>query len=869
MFLIKAFLNHRHPTANCIFLLYASLSMTDPLTSPEAFFGYRLGGDQKIARWDKIVAYFNLLSRESDRIKVIDMGPSTEGASFLLVVISSPENISRLEEIRKANLRLSESRGLSDEEAEEHIAHGVAVVCQSMSLHASEIAPTQMAPELAYDLVSGEDEDTCRILDNVVFLMVPCFNPDGQIMVADWYDKWIGTEYEGSSLPWLYHRYGGHDNNRDAFQTNMVESKYVASILFRDWIPQAYVDHHQMGSFGARFYIPPYTEPMRPHADPLVYWEHMWYGGHMATLLEQGGKAGVIAGGSTFPAWGHMGWHRITNHHNICGMLTETASAKLATPIYIQRDQLKGNHFSFPEYVAQTNFPHPWEGGWWRLREMVEQIKISAWATLDHAARNRETVLRNAVLKARRQTERGSKDKHKAYVVPAQQHDPSTARILVKKLLLQGVEIHVALEDFEADGVSYGVGSYVIFNAQPKHGVLKNLLERTFYPDNAWTREKDGTPRAPRDKATDTMHEFMGVRVDPVTVVPPTKLERVTEAPRSSGEILGTSKHGYALDCRHNDSYRAAMALLEAGARVWRSTEPVACGEHWLPAGAFVTSPRDELLGRLAKEHGVAFHALQEKPEAYEVSRPRVGLYQRFYGGNADEGWTRLVLEQFGFSYETLRDEGIDDRLNGRFDVIVLPSDPAWVILGEDVEEHFKERGLPAPLTPPEYRSGMGEEGVERLVKYVSEGGTLVCLNESSLFAAEAFKLDVGAVQVKSTREFFCPASTLHVTVNNKHPLGYGMPEDSTLFFWESPVFDVKPSLSGEKMETVARYPTRQILQSGWLDGEKHLAGKPALMVAEVGSGRVVLLGFRPQHRAQTHGTYKFFFNSLLLPAMT
>ncbi len=352
--------------------------MTDQLISPEAFFGYRLGGDRKIARWDRIVAYFNLLSKESDRIKVIDMGPSTEGASFLLVVISSPENLSRLEEIREANLRLSDPRGLSDEEAEEHIAHGVAVVCQSMSLHASEIAPTQMAPELAYDLVSGEDEDTCRILDNVVFLMVPCFNPDGQIMVADWYDRWIGTEYEGSPLPWLYHRYGGHDNNRDAFQTNMVESRYVASILFRDWMPQAYVDHHQMGSFGARFYIPPYTEPMRPHADPLVYWEHMWYGGHMATLLEQNGKAGVIAGGSTFPAWGHMGWHRITNHHNICGMLTETASAKLATPIHIQVDQLKGNHFSFPEYVAQTNFPHPWEGGWWRLREMVEQIKISA-----------------------------------------------------------------------------------------------------------------------------------------------------------------------------------------------------------------------------------------------------------------------------------------------------------------------------------------------------------------------------------------------------------------------------------------------------------------------------------------------------------
>ncbi|MBN2334265.1 peptidase M14 family protein, partial [Candidatus Bathyarchaeota archaeon] len=543
---------------------------------------------------------------------------------------------------------------------------------------------------------------------------------------------------------------------------------------------------------------------------------------------------------------------------------TETASANLATPLYIHMDQLKGNHFSFPEYVAQTNFPHPWEGGWWRLREMVEQIKVSAWATLDHAARNRETVLRNAVLKARRQTEKGSNDKYQAYVIPAQQHDPSSAQILVDKLLVQGVEIHAAPKGFEADGVRYGEGSFVVFNAQPKYGVVKNLLERTFYPDNAWTREKDGTPRAPRDKATDTMPEFMGVKVKPVTTVPPIPLERIEEAKKPVGEIAGTSVHGYALDCRHNDSYRAAMALLDSGARVWRSTELVDCGGYWLPAGAFVTSPGDELLGKIASGLGVTFHALQEKPEAFEVSKLRVGLYQRYYGGNADEGWTRLVLEQFGFGYETLRDEGIDENLSGRFDAIVLPSDPAWAILGEGIEEHFKERGFPIPKVPPEYRSGMGKEGAERLVSYVSKGGTLVCLNESSVFAAEAFSLGIGdSVRGKSSKEFFCPASTLRVEVDNTHPLGYGMPEDSTLFFWDSPVFDVKPSLESQGVEIVARYPSHQVLQSGWLDGEKHIAGKPALIVAEVGKGRVVLFGFRPQHRAQTHGTYKLLFNSL------
>ncbi|TRO46899.1 peptidase M14 family protein, partial [Candidatus Bathyarchaeota archaeon] len=220
------------------------------ITSPEKFFGFQLGSDRKIARWDKIVEYFNKLQQESENIKVIDMGPSTEGHPFLLCIISSAKNLKNLDKIRDMNNRLADPEGLSKDEVEKLIKDGKAVICQSMSLHATEIGGTQMAPELAYDLLSRDDDETKRILDNVVFLMVPCFNPDGQIMVTDWYDKWVGTEYEGTGLPWLYHKYVGHDNNRDAFQTNMVESQYMAKIMFQDWTPQHYVDHHHMGSYG-------------------------------------------------------------------------------------------------------------------------------------------------------------------------------------------------------------------------------------------------------------------------------------------------------------------------------------------------------------------------------------------------------------------------------------------------------------------------------------------------------------------------------------------------------------------------------------------------------------------------------------------
>ena len=796
------------------------------------------------------------------------MGPSTEGNPFLLCIISSPENLSKLERLREVNLKISDPRGMSEEEAEEYISEGKAVICQSMSLHATEIGGTQMAPELAYDLLTKYDDETKRILDNVVFLMVPCFNPDGQIMVTDWYDKWLGTEYEGVGLPWLYHKYGGHDNNRDAFQTNMVESRYVASILFREWVPQAYVDHHHMGSYGARFYIPPYTEPFRPLADPLVYREHAWYGAHMAYRLEEAGKTGIIGGGSTFPAWGHFGWHRITNHHNISGMLTESANAKLATPLYIHRSQLKGNHFSFPEYESQVNFPHPWPGGFWRLREIVEQKKIVAWATLDLAARYRETVLRNAYLKAKRQTERGALGSPKAYVVPRSQHDPLTAAKMIGKLLDQGVEIHMAVEAFEANSVVYPAGSYVVSLAQPKYWLIKSLLGRTFYPDNPWTREGDGTPRRPKDKSTDTMAEFMGVRVDPVDCPIEAELERISEPVLPDGRLLGESGLGYALDCRLNDSFKAVNRLLGLGAEVRRTKAPVDCGDARLPPGSFIVGGLGgEALERVAREMHVTLHPVTgDVGETTKVSPPKIGLYQRYYGGNSDEGWTRLVLEQFDFPYRTLMDDDVKKgSLLDDLDVVILPNDHEAMITGENLREWALNRGRVLPDFPPEYVSGIGEEGVERLKEFVKDGGTLVCLNQSCEFAIKSFELKMtNALEGVPPREFFCPGSTLRAHVDSCSPLGHGMPEDSLIFFWDSPAFEILPSGDNDKYDVVVSYGERDILESGWLIGEEKLKRKAAMVVAQYGEGRVILIGFRPQHRAQTHGTYKLVFNSLL-----
>lgn len=829
------------------------------VTSPEEFFGFQLGSDQKLARWDRIVEYFELLESESDRIQVTDMGPSTEGNPYLLVIISSAENMANLEHYREISRKLADPRGIPDEEIDAFVAEGKAVVSQSYGLHSTEVAGAQTAPEVAWELLSRNDEEARRILDNTILLLFPCFNPDGQIMVTDWYREQLGTEFEGVGLPWLYHKYVGHDNNRDGDFLNQIEAVYTAKVLYRDWKPQAYVDHHQMGSYGARFYVPPYSEPIRPGADPLMWRELSWYGAHIAYKLEENGMEGVLNAGQ-YPGWGHFGWHWITPFHNMAGMLTEAASASLATPLYIHPDQLRGGARQFPEYEAQSNMPNPWPGGWWRVRDIVELQKVASWAIMDIAARNRETVLRNGYLKAKRQTERGAAGSPKAYVVPANQHDPLTTAKMINTLRLSDIEVRQAKEAFSIDGMEYGAGSFVVSLAQPKTGLVRNLLGRTRYPDNSWTRDRAGSPLRPYDTATHTMAEFMGVRVDPVERMPD-DIPVLTNAVPMQGEVAAGASLT-ALDGRQNASFQAVNFLLDKGVKVSRVDEPTA----GLLRGDFVVrGGSGSVLAEIATETGVDFAGLESKPTEglHEVERLRVGMYHRYRGGNMDEGWTRFLLERFSFPYESMKPEDFGEgNLGDRFDVIILPDDSTAMITGTDEEEGSYWANQ---VFPSEYMAGIEAEGVEALRQFVDGGGTLVTLGEATEFAIEEFDLDVrNVVEELPRKEFFCPGSTLRVTIDDSHPAAYGMPSEGLVLFWNSPAFQIEPSRHNDRYEVPVRYVDRDLMQSGWLIGEKHLAGKGAMVSARYGEGEVLLIGFPAQHRAQTHGTFKLLFNALL-----
>ncbi len=835
--------------------------------TPEAYFGHRMGTDRKLEPYAKMVAYYQELAKTTDRIKLVEIGKSTEGKPYLAMFISAPENLARLDEYRQMNAKLADPRGVPQAELDNIVANGKAVIVQSYDLHSSEIGSSLTAIEFTHGLATRTDPETLNILKNTIAIIMPSLNPDGHDMVQDWYMKSVGTPYEGGPMPWMYQKYVGHDNNRDAFMLNMSESRAIASILYRDWIPQAYIDHHQMGQYSPRISIPPYADPIRPGADPLVWREMTWFGSHMAYKLDAAKLSGGI-GDAIYSGWGHMGFHWITPFHNIAGMLDESASANLATPLYVHPDQLQGGQRNVPDNTPQMNMPDPWPGGWWRSRDIVDRQLVTSWALLDQAARNREMVLKNAYTKALRQTERGAAAETKAYIVSADQHDPLTANKMVNALLLQGVDIYRAPAEFVHEGKVYPVGSYVFPMNQPKQGLLRWMLGETHFPDDTYARDKNGNPIRPYDMSTDTMTEFMGVESTPVGAAVTANLTKLT-APVNPPGTVAAGASSYILDGNLNDSFHAANLLLKAGATVSRAK----VASPGVKLGDFIVSGASASTATsIATSTGVSFGAAPSvsSSSVYAVKAPRVAMLKRYRGGNMDEGWTRFLLETYDFNYASIMDAEIKGgNLIKKYDVIIMPSDSISNMTGEPAPAGSGRGGGGGEgamdMVPPQYRSGFGAEGVKALEDFVKAGGRLITFAQAGDLPIQKFGLPVrNIVAGKPGKEFWSPGSTLKINVDTKNPLAYGMPDQAlAIYTAEGQVYEMTPKPDNDRVQVIASYADRNVLRSGWLLGEDLIAGKAAMVSVKHGKGQVVLVGFRPQHRSQAHGTYKLLFDTL------
>jgi hypothetical protein len=835
------------------------------ITTPAAHFGFELTADGKYAMWDAEVAYYEKLAKESDRIDLQVLGKSTLGRPFLMLTISSPQNLARADRYKEISRQMADPRGLTPQQIDALAAEGRAVVLVTLGQHSTEVSSSQMGPRLVHRLATGNDDQIRMILDNTILLLIPSFNPDGHDIVGEWLKKSAGTPYEGAGPPELYGAYIGHDNNRDGYMLSQVESQHWARVVYQDWFPQVYKDTHQQGSYGARITIPPKYDPINPHVDPLVWRTSQLLGGAMGTRLEAEGVTGVESQ-VHYDAWFMASFHGVANLSNMTSFHTESASARLIWPLYIHPQQIVPGSRGRPENKAQMTFPHPWPGGWWRMSDIARQQEIETLALVETMGRYRQSFLKNRAIAASRQVQRGASEAPYGHVIPMNQHDPGTAATFASTLMMNGVEVHRASERFTSGSRVVEAGDLIVRLDQPSRALIKTMIEPMIYPDSEWTRRRDGSPLPPYDMASFTLADHMGVESFPLDQKITAKLEKLAAAAKPVGKITGNGSAGWLLTPTWNYSFRAVNRLLKSGGAVYRlpnPPQPWAPGTFWIPATGATTSAAVQAL---ATEFGLPFTAVSTPPTgAMSQLKPlRVALYRRYAGGNMDEGWTRFIFDQWEFPYTRVdADEIRQGGLNAKYDAVLIADDTVRAIVGAGGSEAAATPFSPAGL-PAEYSKTLGAPGVDALKEFVRGGGSLVLLDNSTALATERFGVPVrNPIAGLSEKEFFAPGSSLRVHVDPTQPLGYGMPKETTVVFFESVAFDINNSIANDQIKVVARYHDRDLLRGGWLDGEKYLVGMPALLDVGYGKGRIAMIGFRAQNRAQAYGTFKVLFNAL------
>ena len=822
-------------------LLFLSHAVLAQIPVPEEVLGFKIGADRKVADMFQILDYFKKLDKASKRVIVKEVGKTTMGNPFVVAIITSEENHRSLEKYRQYQQKLADPRKITDGEAEKIISQGKSVVMINCSLHASEIGASQMSVELAYNLAFKNDNKTREILDNVILLLVPMHNPDGIQLVVDWYKKNLGTKYEGSRMPWLYHKYVGHDNNRDWYMFTQVESRHTIEV-HNAWHPQIILDMHQMGSRGARIFVPPYVDPYEPNVDPILRQEVAKMGTFIASELTAEGKAGVIHS-SIFDAWTPARAYH--HYHGGIRILTEVASVKVATPITVKFDELSS---SVKE--PSVKMPMPWKGGKWTLRDIVDYDYSAAMAVLTNAARLRENWLRNFYRIHKKAVTRTQPPF--AFLIPPKQKDLSTAIKMMSVLRMGGVEIHRAGESFVADGYQYPEGTYIVYLAQPYGGFAKALLENQAYPE---IREYPDAPlKTPYDVVAHTLPLLMGVEAAQVEKPFKAKSTKVNKFPVLKGRIEAVKNaFGYVWGHATNDDIVALNRLVVKGYKVFWASESFSANQKTYPPGTMIVRHKKGLvedLKSITKKLCVYFEGLKVKPaiKALALKPVRLGLYKS-WRASMDEGWTRWVLEQYEFPYRSVYNKDIrKGNLNQSFDAIIFP----------DVRTDTIINGIPEDSIPPEYSGGIGEIGVKNIKEFIQKGGTLITLNAAADFPMKKFYLTIeNSVEKADRKSFFVPGSLLKVLIDTNHPIAYGYEREGAVFFRRSPVFSVREGKS------LVRYPLHNPLLSGWVNGKNYLYNKSAIVDVPLGEGKIILIGFPVLYRGQSHGTFKFLFNSI------
>jgi hypothetical protein len=858
----------------CLSLLSTNTVLSQ-LPSPQEHFGFEPGEDRMLFNYEDLVNYMMRLSDLSNKLHVEQIGESEMGKPIYAVFISKEANIGRLDQLKIINRELAMNGDLSPTEREALIRDGSVFVYLTLSMHSSEVGPSQAAPIIAYELLTSNEPKIGLILEKTVCVLVPSHNPDGMNMIVEHYNKYKGTPFEGGSMPGVYHKYVGHNINRDFVTLTQKENKAVAAFYNTEWYPQVMVEKHQMGSSGPRYFVSPPHDPIAENIDAGVWNWMRVFGSRALTDMTNAGLRSVSVNYLFDDYW--PGATTTCIWKGVIGMLSEAASANLASPIYVEPNELRTIGKGLGEYAKSINMPEPWAGGWWRLSDIVEYERANTISYLYTAAIHKDEILEFRNYYTRKEIEKGKTEAPYYYILPLQQHDKSELIALVNLMNEHGVSTYQLMDEVRIENRLYAKGDIIIPLAQPYRSFVKEMMEKQKFPLRYYT--PGGEKIKPYDITSWSLPLHKGVEAIEINtreMAVENQMEAVNFPFRINEETPETYSH-MLFTSSNNESYKAVFKAVGQGVKVHRTTGIFTWENKSYPAGSFLIA-RSSASETIPDElnAGPVYIQVDALPETKSLVVPRIALIESWFHA-MDAGWIRFLFDNYHIPFTVIRpDELKEKNLTKSFDLIILTDEAKSVLLeGKfgDEDAYFISR------YPPEFAKGMGKKGLENILQFVNEGGTLLSWGRSvDLFTGmltlgndddnirEQFQLPFRNVGTDlAIKGLDIPGSALRVKLQKTHPISYGMPEEVAIFHRGNPVFTTSIPYFDMDRRVIATFADDNILMSGYADNEKLLSKQAAMVWIKKGKGQFVFYSFSPHHRGQTPATYKLLWNGILI----
>ncbi len=914
-----------------VFLSVSFLTAQENTNNKEAIstqmehFGFNIGDDYQLATYAQLAEYWKKLAMESPRMILEEIGKTAEGRNQYMAIISSPENLAKIDEYKDISRKLALAKDLGEPEAKKLAAKGKAVIWIDGGLHATEVVGPHQLLELVTQFVSQNDKETLRILDDVIILAVHA-NPDGMGLVSGWYMRNKDPQKRSTgNLPRLYNKYVGHDNNRDSYMLTQPETENMSRIMYREWFPQIMYNHHQSGPSDIIVFVPPFRDPPNYYYDPLVVLGVESVGAAMhSRLVAEGMPGSGMRSRSTYSIWFNGNLRTTGYFHNQIGILTEIKGNPTPMDLAFYPDR----------QLPCVDMPFPHKPGKFYFRQAIDYSIAMDRAVLDYASRNRETLLYNRYLMGRNNIEKGSRDNWtihpdivdeviaeakkdpeaakvlspsfrrrgkgldmkyyelfrkpenrdpRGYILPSDQADFATATKFVNTFIKNGISVQRATADFEVNAKKYPAGSYIFKTAQAFRPYILDLFEPQDHPNDFLY--EGGPPIPPYDNAGYTLAFQMGIEFDRILDSFDGPFEDIKDVTKPlAGKLNGKADaKAYLLSHKPNDAAVVMNRLLASGHELYWLKNKININGVEYPEGTIYikaqSSTRKDLEG-MAKDLGLSFTGTDKEPgsNALQLRPVKIGLWDR-YGGSMPSGWTRWLLEQYEFNFEVVYPKDLDKgKLNKRFDVIVFPAGAIPGVSSENSAFYYSRQPKDPESIPGKYRDWLGnmskDKTIPQLIEFLENGGTIVTIGSSTRLGEHAGlpysnHMVNGQGKALSSEEYFIPSSILEVRLNNSLPVAYGLPERLNIFFNRSPVFRFKPDADKKGMTSIAWFDSDKPLKSGWAWGQDRLYGGVAMAKADIGKGELYMFGPEILFRAQSHGTFKLFFNSLFLSGIS